>query len=79
MSRFDPEAALNAADHVRDLLDETDSPSVTLDGHRAVIAGFRNSFATVHTLGRPSYGVEFAWQTAERVLTRTDNPGAFKS
>jgi len=62
-----------------ELVELASSLAVTLDGHRATIGGTRNPFATVHTIGSPSYGVEFAWPTVERILTRTNNPGAFKS
>ena len=65
-------------DRVAALWADTEIP-VTLDGHRAVITGFAHDFATVHTIGSPSYGVEWSWASVERVMLRAVNPGAFRS
>lgn len=49
---------------------------VTLDGHRATVAGYRNDFATVIDL-ETGNRVEFAWPTVKHILH--DRRGKFKS
>lgn len=58
-----------------ELVQQTEVP-ITLDGHPAVVGGYRNEFATVQRLDGRGGRVEFAWPTVERVI---NNGGAFKS
>lgn len=58
-----------------DLVQQTDV-AVTLDGKPAVIAGYRNDFAGVHTLDGKTR-VEFAWPTVWRIVTQRE--GRFQS
>lgn len=48
--------------------------SVTLNGKRAVISGYRNDFATVSQWPE-GLSAEWAWETVERII---DKGGAFK-
>lgn len=50
--------------------------NVTLNGRRAIIAGWRNAFATVRTLDSDGPQCEFAWETVARVV---ENGGQFRS
>lgn len=50
---------------------------VTLDGHPAKIGGLKCAFATVATIGRPSYSVEFSWFAVRNVIN--NKGGKFES
>lgn len=54
---------------------ELANAKVTIDGHRAKIAGIRNDFATVHDL-ETGAGYEFSWSAVARIVGRD---GKFKS
>lgn len=59
----------------RDLARRANDFGVTLDGHRAVVSGVRNDFATIIDMVTGAE-VEFAWPTVERIVAKG---GAFHS
>lgn len=60
----------------RALVELAGTMSVTVDGHRATVGGWRNDFATVHDL-KTGAAWSWSWQAVERVLKSSG--GAFKS
>jgi hypothetical protein len=52
---------------------------ITLDSSPAVICGYGLDYAFVCDTVDHARKAEFAWSTVAHILTREDNPGAFKS